>query len=534
MEKLRSQAPAAPGPSSISEELKESVEDMLEEMTSAIGEKADEALWIAKNTKETQEKDKQRLQEADSKRAEELNQLSDRIKELGKGSVESGSTAPAQDVEALKAEVLDKLETVRKDLERQVLQLPDKVKDDELFKTMRQDLNLEKACRVELAERFEELAEKADPASRSASGALASMDSGDMDGRMSDSVKKTNRNEDAIKELNVCYGHIKGLVEEVTQRLEANEATSQAFREEMMCAGSGQVSPSSSAKETATASQALTLARTCNNDVKELGLTIKSDQASIKDLATRLEAMASQLESLEKAPTPRSMESTLLPGQQAAGSKTPQLEGKIEELQKQVSAELQQLTEHQRIIAKVAVSGGAPAASNLNTQDLERSVEQLAGQVASELRELRDHQSELNKVRDALGGESGKADSVEPKIKDLHRKVSLELEGLSKQQEELSKAKVNMAHLAEGLRECRKATASLEDRFSRLSGKASPSKSSEVPALASLSSASGNRPARTTSMALPEVKVATSDSDESYGNEDFDESVEEVSLSGGR
>lgn len=299
-----------------------------------------------------------------------------------------------------------------------------------------------------------------------------------------------------------------------------------------MCAG-GQASPSSSAKETATASQALSLARTCNNDVKELELRLKGDQASTKELATRLEAMASQLEAIEKASTsrsptaPQSMESTLLPGQQAAG-KTPQLEAKVEELRQQVAEELQQLAEHQRVIVKAGASAGVSRGSNLETQDLERSVERLASQVADELRELRDHQGELNKVR-SMQGDSGKADSVEPRVKELQTQVAAELAALTKQQEELGKTKVTVADLTKEVRGCQKATANLEDRVSKLDPKASSSKpSSEVPALASLTSATGKR---SVTMVSP---AAADSSDESYGNDDFDESVEEVSVSGGR
>ncbi|CAE8603746.1 unnamed protein product, partial [Polarella glacialis] len=176
------------------------------------------------------------------------------------------------------------------------------------------------------------------------------------------------------------------------------------------------------------------------------------------------------------------------------------------------------------------------------------------------------------------------AATLDPQVAELQKQVVEELEALTRQQSELGSAQVSVAELSKqvqgavsGVSECQKATAALAERLDKLgagqAGKTSevsgsiasamgswaadasqvekpPASSSEPPAaLASLKSASSKEKPKvsgsiTSAMGSwaaadgiqvrqPGAVKVESDDEESYGGEDFDDSVEEVSISAG-
>eukprot|EP00930_Biecheleria_cincta_P102028 TRINITY_DN9369_c1_g1_i1.p1 TRINITY_DN9369_c1_g1~~TRINITY_DN9369_c1_g1_i1.p1 ORF type:complete len:1391 (+),score=379.95 TRINITY_DN9369_c1_g1_i1:242-4174(+) len=446
-----------------------------------------------------------------------------------------------------------------KDFEQELEKLGDKIKDDSVLKALERDISVEKAARVALAERFEEIAEKADAAAASASApaALGAMDTAGLEEKVADALEKAIEAQDLSKRLSSQF-------EDLNQRVEASEATSKAFREEVMCSG---VQESDLAAVKDSAKQGLELARTCGNDIRSLRSELEENQAALKGCSAQVEKFGVQLTDLEKAQSQRSVagpELALGQVKQADQGGKMELETKVEDLRKQVAEELEQLIEHQKLVAH-AGSSSLPG-SKVDTQDLESSVQALAGQVAFELRELREHQGELKKVRPRdMDGE------VESKIADLQKQALDELDALRSQQAELAKAKATVAGLSEKFQnslkdigECQETTASLSVRllkleaskentcpqcgnvymsdaiFCRSCGRKRADNSSTVkeknqePSLATLTAAtssSDKQPTRGITMDMSSFKVppaADSDDGESYGNDDFDESAEEL------
>ncbi|CAE7363806.1 unnamed protein product [Symbiodinium natans] len=303
-----------------------------------------------------------------------------------------------------------------------------------------------KALKQELEEQKEQLTDKVTHAQFSASAsdltrkveaseATVSAGMHDLEAKLAETLRKSKESEDSIRE-------VRSIVDDTIQRVEATEAASKAVREELM-------------NEDAHG-EAYALARTCQNDLRGVHSDVADLQASLRSVVRRVEQDAI-------ATAPRK--------QVSDGAR--RLELRVEELQKQVVEELEQLAEQQQLLAKVKPStGGKP-----DVQDLEQSVERLAAQVAQELQDLKMHQGELGKARVRLQSDAGKAaPEVETKVLELQNKVLQELEALGKQQEELGKAKATMADLSDRVQEvvatvteCKKVTVGLEERLKRLS-----------------------------------------------------------------
>eukprot|EP00435_Cladocopium_sp_Y103_P073725 s216_g44.t2 len=235
---------------------------------------------------------------------------------------------------------------------------------------------------------------------------------------------------------------LKGLrrdLDDALQRVEASEEASKAVREELMAEDQN---------------EAYTLARTCQNDLRGVHSDVADLQASLRKLASRIEGLP--------------------PGARAEAPKT--LENRVQELQKQMTEELEQLTKHQQLISKVGLKG------KVDTQELERSVNSLASQVSQELTELRTHQRDLSKVQQMVRTNASKDGSnVESKLEELKVQVVAEVDALAQQQAELGKAKVTMSELSERVQqavhtanECKQATNTLEERLKSLSSEARP------------------------------------------------------------
>eukprot|EP00931_Biecheleriopsis_adriatica_P061306 TRINITY_DN36860_c0_g1_i1.p1 TRINITY_DN36860_c0_g1~~TRINITY_DN36860_c0_g1_i1.p1 ORF type:complete len:1205 (-),score=365.25 TRINITY_DN36860_c0_g1_i1:56-3199(-) len=397
------------------------------------------------------------------------------------------------------------------------------VKEDDFFQALRRELEAEKASRADLAERFEKLATKTANELEVGSAASSASQSIDDEAKAREAVKKVLSTQTSIDALAAT---IEELEKRLEARMEASEAASKAVREELMGASS----------QDPTAGRALELARACEGEVKDLQSTLKAKQDSLVALTTRIQLMDSKIEALEKAgPASRSRSTesaTPLPGQPVPDMS--RMEAKVEDLRRQVAEELEQLTEHQSLIAKAGL--GKPGAAKSNSQEVERHVERLAEQVSQELRELKSHQGELSKVKATLlaGAPGGKvadfASDVDPKIVELQRQVEAELQALTKQQDGLGRAKVSID-------DCKKGIAALEKRVDQLSVGKAATGVSDTSGLVKLTSALkgpvatskalvGSSSAARSSKAAG--AAADSDSSESYGHDDFDESEASV------
>lgn len=356
-------------------------------------------------------------------------------------------------------------------------------KDSERLKALQQELEQQKVNQAQLSESTKDLTRKVEASEATISASMQTLED-----QLTEMLRKSK---DSVSDVRIT-------VEDVLQRVEATEAASKAVREEIM-------------NEEAHG-EAYQLARTCQNDLRGVHSDVADLQASLRSLVRRVE----DLHHAGTAGNPRK--------QVSDGAR--QLELRVEELQKQVMEELEQLAEQQQLLTKVKPGQLVKP----EVQDLEQNVERLAVQVAEELQELQMHQGELGKVRVRLQSTDpgkGKAPEVERKISELQNKVLEELDALGKQQEELGKAKVTMADLSDRVQqavatvtECKKVTLGMEERLKRLTSEEAP---------ASLGR-NGKAPPR--DQGLKETaELPGSDVDDSYGADDFEESAEDASMS---
>ncbi|CAE7216028.1 unnamed protein product, partial [Symbiodinium pilosum] len=333
--------------------------------------------------------------------------------------------------------------------------------------------------------------------------------------KLMDALRKSEASEDAIRE-------VRSMVEDVLQRVEATEAASKAVREELMSEDAH--------------SEAWALARTCQDDLRGVHSDVADLQASLRSVVRRVEDAAQEGPGNNK---------------RLVSDSARRLELRVDELQKQVVEELEQLAEQQQLIARVKPSSGAKP----DVQDLEHSVERLAAQVAQELQELKTHQGELGKVRVRLqsaDASKGGAPEVESKVLELQQKVLEELHALGKQQEELGRAKVTMADLSDRVQQvastvtqCKEVTVGLEERLKKLSSMEEttcPECGNIYLADAKFCRGCGHRRGNVAGEAAKThgtdgtvqkapAESGQSDVEDSYGADDFEESVDEASMS---
>ncbi|CAE7832305.1 unnamed protein product [Symbiodinium sp. CCMP2592] len=364
-------------------------------------------------------------------------------------------------------------------------------KDSEMLKALQQELERQKAqladtvSQEQLSESTKDLTRKVEASEATISASMQTLED-----QLTEMLSKSK---DSVSD-------IRATVEDALQRVEATEAASKAVREEIM-------------NEEAHG-EAHQLARTCQNDLRGVHSDVADLQASLRSLVRRVE-------DLHHAGTAGDTRKQVSNGAR-------QLELRVEELQKQVMEELEQLAEQQQLLTKVKPGQLVKP----EVQDLEQNVERLAAQVAEELQELQMHQGELGKVRVRLQSDQskGKAPEVERKISELQHKVLEELEALGKQQEELGKAKVTMADLSDRVQQvvstvtdCKKATLGMEERLKRLASiEETPGQSARE--------APGRGKARFGQDGLKDAELG-SDVDDSYGADDFEESAEDASMS---
>eukprot|EP00439_Symbiodinium_sp_Y106_P012448 s2363_g1.t2 len=349
-------------------------------------------------------------------------------------------------------------------------------KDSEMLKALQQELERQKAqladtvSQAQLSESTKDLTRKVEASEATISASMQTLED-----QLTEMLSKSK---DSVSD-------IRATVEDALQRVEATEAASKAVREEIM-------------NEEAHG-EAHQLARTCQNDLRGVHSDVADLQASLRSLVRRVE-------DLHHAGTAGDTRKQVSNGAR-------QLELRVEELQKQVMEELEQLAEQQQLLTKVKPGQLVKP----EVQDLEQNVERLAAQVAEELQELQMHQGELGKVRVRLQSTDqgkGKAPEVERKISELQHKVLEELEALGKQQEELGKAKVTMADLSDRVQqvvstvtECKKVTLGMEERLKRLASIEEETPGQSAQALGPLGRGKAE---------------LGSDVDDSYGADDFE------------
>ncbi|CAE8607053.1 unnamed protein product, partial [Polarella glacialis] len=261
-------------------------------------------------------------------------------------------------------------------------------------RTVTEELQIEtKKLSEQEGSHFEDLEGRVEQLSKEVKAAVPSVDTADLEAKAEEHGEGLVQLRKLLESEKAARTSLSSIVEDAVQRLEASEEASKAVREELMCSGSRSEAADSQAAAAAKgeAEKALAMAASCSEDLESVRSDLRANQASFKDFTVRLQAMGTQLDAAEKASS-GSIAS-------AGGSKL-QLEVEVEELKRQVAAELEQLAEHQKSLTRAAAAGlGGSSGSALksNAEDLEKSVERLAGQVAEELRELREHQGELAK-----------------------------------------------------------------------------------------------------------------------------------------
>jgi DNA repair exonuclease SbcCD ATPase subunit len=176
---------------------------------------------------------------------------------------------------------------------------------------------------------------------------------------------------------------------------------------------------------------------------------VQRSQTSLKDLAKQVEKAIAMVEASEAANM--AVREELMCGgssrSQIGVEDDGRLEGEVQALAKQVAAELGDLQNHQKELAKAKDSFGGIA-------EVEGEVMKLSRQVADELKELRTHQEELGKARASTDfGERTEAGNqalpqLEARVEELAREVVSELKALSGHQDELRGTKATLCALS--------------------------------------------------------------------------------------
>jgi chromosome segregation ATPase len=130
----------------------------------------------------------------------------------------------------------------------------------------------------------------------------------------------------------------------------------------------------------------------------------------------------------------------------------PELEEGLDELTKQVAAELSELRDHQRDLTQAKDK-------MINVSKVFDEVDRMSGLVADELQELRIHQEELRQAKAVMARNEGVAapsvdmqqgiSDLEDKVEILSAEVISELQALATHQEELRCTKANLRDIAE-------------------------------------------------------------------------------------